>query len=438
MLRSQTLSGHTVRRLPAPHAVLLALVAAGMLWGNVLLFRFLDFPVTLEILMTVGLFIYGIGNWIRPAYRPNSLLLPALALLLYEFAIHGVLGGATSDLQWPRSFSLFAMCTGLLLVSSRFRIGEYQLPSLAKWVGITTYLMGGLGIIQFIAANLFGYIWNPLPEGLTLGGSDSVIDVTRFAGLYRSLGISSEYSYYGIGMVVLTTLCLTLLSLVPPDRRSSFFRNGALLVGIGGILTSASFAAWGVFVVVLLVYIGANPSRVLRYKKTFITILLLAIAGFVIVWPFLQGRLLNVIESEDSSFNYRIRVAIDLIIAPADDLPSALLGTGVGMDNNNPMVNKTLQKYFSVDYLNWILGNRTRLVIVSAWAYIVVTMGWVGFVLNGWLLAAVFRGQGRQSIPVLPLVALTVGYLFAIGSYLSPEWWALLVLISALKRVRIP
>jgi hypothetical protein len=362
--------------------------------------------------------------------------LPALALLLYEFISHGLFAAGIDHFQWPQSFALLAMCTGVLIVSSQFQISASQLPTLAKGVSWIAYLMGGLGIVQFIAANTFGYVWNPLPNVIALGRTVAETDAIRFGGLFRANGISSESSYYGMGMVMLTALCFTLLSLTPPNHKSNFFRRGALFMAMGGVFASVSFAAWGVLVIVLSLYIANNFDFVFHYKKTLLISLVLIIAVVVIVGPFLQERILNILRSEDSSANYRLQVAIDLIISPADDLLSTLLGTGVGMDSSNSKVVKTFEKYLSLDYLTWVIGSRNRMVIVSGWAYIVITMGWIGLALNWWLLAAAFQGQCRNSFPRIPLFALSVGYLFAIGSYLSPEWWAWLVLASVLKRVQ--
>jgi hypothetical protein len=426
--------GHRVRAL---QGILLALVAVGMLWNNVLLFWIPGFPVTLTTAMTAGLFVFGIGNWIGSRYGFSRLILPSSALLLYELVVHGILGNGIGDAQWPRSFALLVMCAGLLVASSRYRISELQLPTLAKWLSWSAYLMGGLGIVQFVVANAFGLVWNPLPEVIALGGAIAETDASRFGGLFRARGISGEYSYYGMGMVVLAALCFALLSLAPPDRRSRLFRGGALLMALGGVVASASFAAWGVLAVVVFTYLFANPGIVFRYRKVLGVSLVLAIAAGVFVWPFLQDRFMSVLTNpDDSGVNYRLRAGIDLIVAPADDFPSALVGTGVGLDSRNPAVLRTFEKYFSAAYLDWVLGGRTNVVIVNSWAYLVVTMGWIGLALNGWLLAAVFAGRRSRSFPTLPLLALSVGYLFAIGSYLSPEWWASLELIYLLRTVR--
>ncbi len=420
----------------APQAVLLALVATGLLWSNVLLFWFLGFPVTLTILYTAILFIFGTISWLRLRYRTSRLLFPAMVLLLYEFVVHGVFFQGLSDPQWPRSFALLAMCAGLLTISGRFQISESQLPTLTKWVNWSAYLFGGLGVVQFILANIFGVIWIPLPDEFALGGSNAESDAFRFAGLFRSRGISSEYSYYGLGMVVLVVLCLTLLSLSPSDRRSRSFQYGAILMAVGGVIASVSFTAWAVFVIFLLFYISTNPGIILRHKRLLVGSLLLVITTIVLVAPFLQNRLINILSGVDNSSNYRLRTTIDLMIAPANDLRSILLGTGVGMDGNNPVVWETFEKYLSRDYLAWVTGDRTRLVIVSGWAYVIVTMGWIGLALNMWLIAAVFRGRRKRFSLTLPLFVFSIAYLFAVGGYLSPEWWAWLVLVAALKGVQ--
>lgn len=426
----------TTQRRQVAQAVLLILVAAGMLWGNVALFWLLGFPVTPTILFTVGLFVFGVSNWFGAGYETRGLLLPALALLLYEFVIHGVLGDGVGDPEWLRSFGLLTMCAGLLLVTDRLRISEFQLPILAKFVSWIAYLMGGLGVVQSVVSNTSGYFWNLLPEETAVSGAIAESDALRFAGLFRARGISSEYSYYGLGMVVLVTVCLGLLYLAPPDSKSKLFRVGALLMAISGVIVSASFAAWGVLSVTALFYVVASPTSLMRHKRTLLVSSMPLIAAVAILGPYLQGRLFDVLNNLDASATYRLEAAIDLIITPASDLASALVGTGVGLDATNQATWTAFQRHLSLDYLSYVVDDRGFLEIATGWAYVAVTMGWVGLALNGWLLAATFRKQGRRACPAIPLLALSLGYLFAVGSYLSPEWWALLALASVLRGIQ--
>jgi hypothetical protein len=433
---ARLLSGHAGRqRRQVLQAVLLALVAAGLLWEDVLVVRLLDFPVTPTILLTAGLFILGAGMWTGPGYRVNRLFYPAFALFLYELIVHGVLGGGASNPQWIRSFALLTLCVGLVMVLSRLQVREQQLPAIAKWVSWCAYLMGGLGIAQFLASNAFGYLWTFLPDRLAVHGTPE-LDTDRFAGLFRAQGISSEPSYYGLGMVMLTALCLAFLSLAPPDRKSSLFRYGALLIAIGGVVVSASFSALGVLAVVLLVYAATHRVFVLKHKAVVLASVALIIAAVVFLRPFLEDRLLDVLGDQDMSTDYRLRAAVDLVFAPADDLPSALLGTGVGMDAGSPTIWRAFERYIPPEYLNYLLEDRSQLDLATGWAYVAVTMGWIGLALNGWLVVAAFQGQSRLSFPTLALLALSVAYLLAVGTYLLPEWWAWLALVAVLRSAR--
>lgn len=433
-------------------ATLIAFVASGMLWGNVLFFRISGYPVTLVNLATAILYVYGLTNWfVKGRIRIRStLLVPALILLLLELAVHGVLGGGIGNVEWVRSYLLLAMCAGLLIVMSDFRIRPHQLPGLAKAVSYMAYLMGGLGMIQFALSNTVRYVWQPLPSWLAVGQVSVENDALRFAGLQRALGISSEFSYYGIGMTVLAAICLALLYLVPPPPQARFFRYGAMLAALGGVVTSVSLAAWGLLGVVLLGWaVSQNVIVVVRQWKVYVAsfvirrweVLLTGCAVLIglaiFLWPYLQGRLTNIITSADGSTNYRVKASIDLLISPSDDLSMLLFGTGVGMESQDPKVLETFLKYFSQEYLNWLNSSSSSVSLTNGYTYVAVTMGWIGLALHVWLIMSVFRKRGNRLVPRLPLVLLIVGYPFTNGIYLSPSWWACMVLVAALLSIRM-
>lgn len=439
---------HTARRLHATQAILIAIAASGMLWDNVLFFRVLDYPVTLVTIVTAILFVFGLANWVRKRRTKSALLVPALVLLLYELVLHGILGGDIGNIEWIRSYSLLTMCVGLLIVLSNFRIRPQQLPAIAKAISYMAYCTGGLGIIQFILANTFGFAWRPLPDWLAVGQANVESDALRFAGLQRALGISSEFSYYGIGMTVLAAICLALLYLVPFAPKERLFRYGALITSLGGIIASVSFTAWGLLAIVLLGWVASkNVIVVVRRRKVFLSsfvvrrrrVLLasfLVLFGFVaFLWPYVQDRWTSIIMSTDGSTNYRVKASIDLIVSPSDDPSLLLLGTGVGLDGQNPRVQETFLKYFSQDYLNWI--NSSSVLLTNGYSYVAITMGWIGLALHVWLIAAVFYKRGNRLVPRLPFILLLIGYPFTNGLYLSPSWWACFVLITALLSLHV-
>jgi len=418
--------------------ICLFLVASGMLWGNVVFCYFWNYAVTLKLVFIFIIFSLGTIDWLKARRIRNRLLKPVLFLILYEISIHGFLGGNILEQEWLKSFALLIMCTGLIIVSIKFQISKQQLPRFATFVSWIAYILGGLGITQFIFAYAFGYFFRPLPNIMALGTTNVELDAQRFFGLSRAVGISSEPSYYGVGMVVITTLCMVLIYLIPPDHyRSRVFRYGALLVSVAGVAVSASLAAWGLLIIVLLGFFLCRLNGVKKRQTAFFPIFIVIIFAAILIWPFLQARVESVFTNpDDRGVNYRLRAAIDLMLSPSNDLVSNLLGAGVGMDGNVSQVEDTFSNYFSHDQLRMIRSDRTNVVIVSAWAYVAVTMGWVGLALNVWLLLAVFGQRHGWPFPSLPLILLCVGYLFAIGNYLSPEWWAVLVLSAFLTNMQ--
>lgn len=412
------------------------MVSVGLLWSNVLIFRLSGFPVTVTTLLVLGLWGYGIFDWLRPGLERHRLLLPASTILLYEFVIHGVAYQAIGNAEWVRSFALLSMSAGLIVVSSRLVISEMQLNRLATIVSWTALLMGGLGLAQFLLANIFGFILIPLPASLAVGGATVETDALRFAGLYRSRGISSEFSYYGVGMVVLTTLCVTFYFLVPPIRKRKTFRRFALLLALSGVLTSVSFTAIGMLFAVLLSYIAIIPRMAARHRNVLFAGLLVIAATLMLIAPFLQGRFSRVLANQDNAALYRISAPLALFVTPADNFAASLVGTGVGLDSRSRAVENNFAQFFSPEQIAQLVDGRAGLVLVNGWAYLLITMGWLGILLNSWLIWTVFQGKKKPSFLGLPLLVLLLSYFFGVGSYLSPEWWAMVTLVAVLRGVR--
>jgi len=433
---NQHRTAHLARRPRASQAMLLALIAAGFLWQNVLFFRFFGFAVTLPVFLTLLLFPVGLRDWFRKRRVHANLFYPPLALLAYELVVQGVFRGKVHNPEWITSFSLLAMCAGILIVSSKIRIDANQLPALARGVSWCAYLMGGLGVAQFALGNVIGIEWQPLPDWLALREVDTRIDALRFAGLRRAWGISGEYSFYGIGMALLAVLCLMLIYFTPPsNRKTRFFQGGASLMALMGLGASASFSGWALLAMTLLAWFVTGSRRILIRHRKILLLGFVALVFFVVItWPFLRSRWQSVLSGKDTSANYRLRASMDLILSPGRDVFSSLIGTGIGLEQESSQVLMTYEKHFGSDLIVW----RGGAVIVNGWAYIAVTMGWIGLALNGWILVAILRNKGNRLVPRFPLLVLLVGLFFASGHYLMPYWWAWLVLVVALRSVRIP
>lgn len=442
-----------VVRPRATQAVLLGLLASGTLFNNILFFNFMDYPVTFTVLLTLILYALGLLNWLGTRASAHvsptfpALALPALSLITYEFIVHGVLLGGIAVPQWIKSFSLLTMCAGLVVVSSRLRLSERQLLLLAKSNSLVAYLMGGLGLIQFALGLLAGREWHPLPATILLNLPYSIGFDNRFGNLIRATGISYEPSFYGVGMVVVAALCLAFLRLVPPNRRSRYFLVGALITALGGVAASASFSAWGLMAAILLgwmagsVKLGHVPGRIklagTRYGRRIVLVgLVLLVLAVVGMWPYLGGRFERLLGGSDNSANARLALSIRLILLPGEDLFSSLLGTGIGLAGDSATAREALTQY--VIYYGDAAppGDSDKISLWNGFAYVAVTLGWIGLGLNMWLIATVFRKKSDLPIPTLLFLALVVVYPFSIGRYLDPDWWALLVLVSVLRRVR--
>jgi hypothetical protein len=426
--------GCLVRQHRATLPILIACIATGTFWSNIRLGRLLGFPVTPSILLTA--LFYGIAalHWLKwPLRVSRGMFLPPLSLLVYEFLLHGVLDRGVYEREWLQSFALLVMCIGLLILSSRMRPCACQQMALIRAVGHLACGMGILGMGQFILNNVRGHPWFPLPAVLTMRDLDQVLltDAHRFGGILRATGFASEPSRYGVTMVVLAALCLMLLGSISANRRTQRLLRRGLVFSILGTLISLSFAAWGVLGMVLLAYVVSkikwNMPR--RYVRLILAMLALLVIALVALWPFVAARWQRLQSGADRSAIVRL-APVELIVKPGHNLVTSLFGVGIGLERQSPRVQ---QVYGDLESQFDQLASTN---INNGLSVIAVTMGWVGLALQAWVILAPFLRGAKMPMSVLPILALLVGYFFATGHYLLPEWWALLSLACLLQTHR--
>jgi len=405
--------------------MLICFVACGMLTGNIFLIEFRGYTITVPRLLTAFLLVPGVARHFRhssPTVRP-WLVASGLLLIAYEFLVHGLALGCLGSSQWGRSFSLLVFCVGFAMLWSRLTIEPTHAPALTRAVCLLTLIMGSVGVLQFAASNATGRILQLLPENLSLKAMDHYHDSLRFGELFRASGWACEPSYYGIGMVVLTTLCRFLLRLSSLPRRLRQRARRAVIVGFAGVAVSLSFTAWGVLAAVLAAEVMGNRRSSLRRGHKLLLTAATCFALFVAhFWSNIEHRW----QSVPRSLAYRVLPSIDLMLSPGErgDMRSTFFGTGVGLESDSEKVPRVYERYLAQE--------RESYVLVNGFAYIAITEGVFGLVLNFFLVFTAVGRDKRKRVFVPPILVLLIGYQFASGNYLSPEWWALLVFAGAL------
>ena len=413
------------RRYGGLWAALLVIMASGMLVNNIRLFDLSGYPVTPSVIIAAIFYVLCFADWVnRRIPLRDSVPFSALFLILYELIVHGAIMGNFSNSEWLRSAALLVFCVGLLVVSGKLVVLLDDITVLARTVSILSYLMGGLGIIQFLYQNITGIDSQYLPESLMVRNVSAVYDSPRSAGLLRATGVSYEFSYYGIGMVVVATLCLVLLDMGFISSKMRRMLTGALIVAVAGVAVSVSFAAWGLLAVVLLVRV-LTTVRSSRNRLPIVVGLGVFALFLLAVYPYLNQRWQDVLAGYDRSTNYRLIASLKLILESDRDMMENLIGTGVGLEQLSPRIWRVYSEYFSV-------FGRERFSVVNGIAYAVLTMGWVGLTINTWVVFNVFWKRNSGLVNALPLIILVLGYFFTNARYLWPEWWALLILSAVL------
>jgi hypothetical protein len=432
----------------------LLILSTGLTIDNLLLFDLIGYPVRPTLLVLFVFFFLVLISWLRKPSYPKKVYLvvfPAV-LFLYEFFVHGVLSFKLTEPQWIHSFTLFTLSLGLVIVSSPLRISQNQLPTLSKLTSWLSYLVGGVGIIQFIIANIQGTPWYLLPEWLRLRQdfASGELAKQRFGSLVRGVGLSSEPSYYGTGMVVIATLCLTFLYLVPQRGMARWFQFGALLVALIAIIITVSGATWGLAIIVLLGWlIGgirwdrlkikikriklSKRQRVFIKRGLFSIFFVCLIASFFI-FPFLSKRIDSVQQGSDNSANLRVLLALNLIIQPGETILGSIFGVGIGLQHHSV---RLYEEYHNVapGYAQEYLTKSEEVSLWNGYAYVAITMGWVGLGLVILLLMRLIASKNHTPIPFSHLYALIIFYPTTQGIFLSSEWWGLIGFVAILQHV---
>lgn len=423
----QQFLGHTSGRMRATQAFLLAIVASGPLWNNIQLANVGGYPVTVVTVAVVLLIGLGAIDWLTVKWVPVRNMLPVLVLVLYELLVHGLLAGAVENSEWIKSFALLCLCVGLVVSSIGLRMRPHTLRTLLTAMNGIAYLMGSLGVLQFFLANTVGLIWQPLPLSSLVNVVDMGQDAYRFAGLVRSTGVSHEPSFYGIGMVVVAFWCHLLRKYLPADGAQRRIQTGATALALIGAFLSVSFSAWALLAALLFSWMLSATERGITRRQNILAsfkIAFLFLVAAVFLYPFVEARF----ENAYSSWDYRLVGSVALIAMPAGfDLPlSVLTGTGLGLEGDS-------SRLLDVYTRDLAFGDRPTITIVNGWAYVAVTMGWIGLLVNLWIVVATLRRRGVFAAPALPFLVLLLGYFFMIGRYLDPDWWGLLVLVGSLR-----
>ncbi|MHB1416188.1 MAG: hypothetical protein ACYC1C_13145 [Chloroflexota bacterium] len=357
-------------------------------------------------------------------------VIPPIALLVFEVVVHGLAGSGSSESEWLKSLALLAMCTMLLLGLSNWRAEENEVLLLKTAFCAMAYGMAGLGVAQILVANVFGYSWLPVPDWMLLRVVDMEHDAARFGDFTRAIGISYEPSFYGIGMVMLTIWCQVLARLVPESKWSTSSKQKHLVVALFGVAISFSFAAWGLLAVSEMAWFVATRRNAVPAVRRgfrrfgFLVVALLVISAAVFL-PVLAERL----ETAYTSWDYRFIGSIELLISPAGDgeMVGNFIGTGIGLEADSQQLYRIYAQQMYFSYLPVIQT-------VNGWSYVAVTMGWVGLLLNVWIVLGILGVRGRLGSPIFPFLIFAGAYFFAIGRYLDPDWWVMLALFGGLTR----
>jgi hypothetical protein len=400
---------------------LVVIIAAGAVIGNLRIASVGPLSITPVMVLSASASALALarGKWHGLPYVAAC----AIALVVYELTVNGLLRGRAGDGEWWRSLGLLVFCAAPLLWTQclvRMTV-IYATVRTATIVLSIAYALGGAAqVLSPILGGPHLYAYG----ALTRRAIDPALETMRFGGYIRPTGLALEPAMYGLGMSVLLALSLVFWS----DARRGRGRvadGASVLFSLGGVVMSLSLTAWAVALVVIICFLV--QALVVRLRTSHMWLVLFLAGGVTACLPLaasaLEARWDRVWSGTDTSAQRRVSSSLALMWPiRAEEVPEWVLGSGQGMEGSSLRVERIQLR-----------GNTAReprsTAIVNGWAYISVASGLVGIAsfLGMVMSASRFPSAGRGW---WHLSALLIAYFFACGYVLAPEWWFVLQVVT--------
>ncbi len=400
---------------------LLVLISIGPIYNDVLLYRMGGFPITLEHLFLAVMVIIIL---LKRRHLSIRFFIPVLWMILLELA-HALMFGFATDTRWIQSFAQFSVYAASFVLMTSLKLDHDDLQEMTPWILKCGIFFGGIGIAQFLLMNIAG-VHAYLPADWRVKGYIPFGE-TRTGGFAPAIGLAMEPSYYAIGLVTLLVCIFSLDNNGCVENRTLW--RSAMLFALGGILVSFSLTGILGAVALLLVQFFSLRSIMKRPLNIVAIILIAMIAVESGITGPIQQRLQKVLRGADNSALVRTVAAIQLLLAPPNDVELFVLGTGLGMEQRNSVQYSRIYREVSLRDLDF-----SEVKIHNIFTVIKFFQGWVGLLLYSILLWRILLPLAGKWKTCKVLGAFFILYHFSWGMYLSPATWATFALVAILRR----
>lgn len=265
-----------------------------------------------------------------------------------------------------------------------------------------------LGVIQFIAMNLFDYqIFGDIFGSFEYHTNNA----TKQSGLYRAFSLFHEPSYFGWVLDIALAI-----NLVIKDEGEEKRKPFILVLLVASIIMTVSSSAIWIMAIILVIYlisirkISVNAVLIAPIV-VFAVVALLYLFDFSFITDSLN-RLFSEINTENTSTFERIKNPIEYVKATMTHYP--FFGRGMGQEGLVDAVG-IVGKYKSVN--NSIFGS-------------FVTLGLTAIVYYVWLVMQFFGKYGKKNIITrVILMFVLFGMYFSTGAFLSFDTFIFLAIV---------
>jgi hypothetical protein len=338
---------------------------------------------------------------------------------------HALVMGFITETEWLKSFLQFVMYIICFIILASFRIGGDGLFQSSLWISKLGIFIGAIGIVQFVFLQ-FG-VPAYLPDAWRASGKFDPLSATyRYGGFAPAIGLATEPSVFAIGLTITLAILLFLYSArMVVNKKLWVIAVIALLIAV-----VLSFSLTGIIIasILMFAFLFFVPTA-----RRFIPILALVTIVFSLVggdiWAPVYHRLLRANQGMDNSSLIRVAGATYLFWAPSTNFATALLGTGLGREQQE------LDAYRQIyDRVSLIAEDRNEIKIHNLFTVVKVMQGWIGLLLYWALLWTILQPLTRKFRVFIPLFVIAVLLQFASGYFLVPFYWSLLATLAILRK----